>query len=406
MDEGVVLDAVREVVLAAALAVDVRGGAVQAAAERIGVAQVDGDDVHAELVHLLLLVHLGGLDDDRGGIEDQAVHGQPHGAVAQRGRLGVRRLGGVDDLPVVGLEDGQLALGGMAVRVVDDQARTQRHEGGVDVDRVGVAGEVHGMDAQLGIVALEPFHGGAVGGQAVLDEQVLAHAHHVGGVPHGLDLGGDEVLVGGADETLLEGDLLVVVVVLVGGVGQTGAGRLGPEELGVLVEVLLHERPVGEVLEVAAAEGVRGGHDLVADGEQDVTRRHAGHHGVVAEVRGADGLVPLQRGGTVDDDAAVLDGLHEVLEALVAALDGGQRTQAPHAAHLGVDGDLLGGRGLLGRNDGVVAAADDDALQRIPVVPGVNDFSHGMLLSGKDAFVLSPLRGWKVVRVLSENPGE
>ena len=41
------------------------------------------------------------------------------------------------------------------------------------------------MDAQLGIVALEPFHGGAVGGQAVLDEEVLAHTHDVSRVPHG-----------------------------------------------------------------------------------------------------------------------------------------------------------------------------------------------------------------------------
>ena len=150
VDERAVLDAVREVVEALALAVDVSGGAVQAAAERIGVAQVDGDDVHAELVHLLLLVDLGGLDDDRGGIQDQAVHGQPHGAVAQRGRLVMGGLGGVDDLPIVGLEDVLLALGRMTMRVVDDQARTQRHEGGVDVNRVRVAREVHGMDAILG----------------------------------------------------------------------------------------------------------------------------------------------------------------------------------------------------------------------------------------------------------------
>ena len=351
---------------------------MQAAAERVGVAQVAGDDVHAQLVHLLLLMHLGGLHDDGLRVEDQAVHGQPHGGVAQRRRLGVRGLGGLDDLPVVGLEDGALRLGQRAVRVVDDQARAQRHEGRVDVDRVGVAGEVHGVHAVLGVVALEPVHGGAVGGQAVLDEQVLAHAHHVGGVPHRLDLGGHEVLVGGAHQALLKGDLLVVVVVLVGAVGQAGTGGLGPLEVGILLEVLLHEGPVGQVLEVAAAEGVGGGHDLVADGQQDVARRHAGHHGVVAEVRRADGLVPLQRGRAVDDDAAVLEDLHEVLEALVAASHGVGGTQAPHAAHLGVNRHLLRGGGLLRRDDGVVAAADDDALQRIPVVPRADDLCHNM----------------------------
>ena len=217
----------------------------------------------------------------------------------------------------------------------------------------------------------------------MLDEDVLAHAHEVGGVPHRLDLGGHEVLVGGADEALFQGDLLVIVVVLVGSVGQAGTGGLGPQELGVLVEVLLHERPVGQVLEVAAAEGVGGGHDLVADGQQDVARRHAGHHGVVAEVRRADGLVPLQGRRAVDDHAALLDGLDQVLEALVAALDGAQRAQAPHAAHLGVDRHLLRGRGLLGRDHRVVAAANDDALQRIPVVPRVDNLRHDCLLSLK-----------------------
>ena len=48
-----------------------------------------------------------------------------HTEVAQRRRL-VRGLGGLDDLPVVGLEDGALRLGQRAVRVVDDQARAQR----------------------------------------------------------------------------------------------------------------------------------------------------------------------------------------------------------------------------------------------------------------------------------------
>ena len=133
MDEGVVLDTVREVVLAAAFTIDVGGGAVQAAAERIGVAQVDGDDVHAELVHLLLLMDLGGLDDDGLGVEDEAVHGQPDGAVAQRGRLVMGGLGRVDDFPVVRLEDGQLALCGVTVRVVDLSGQAQRHEGRVDV---------------------------------------------------------------------------------------------------------------------------------------------------------------------------------------------------------------------------------------------------------------------------------
>ena len=140
--------------------------------------------------------------------------------------------------------------------VVDDEARTQRHEGRVDVDRVGITGEVHSVNAEVGVVALEPLHGLTVSGEAVLDEEVLADAHNVSCVPHGLNFSGHEVLVSGTNEALLEGDALIVVVVLVRLVGQTRTRSLGPEELGVLLEVLVHEGPVGQVLEVAAAEGV------------------------------------------------------------------------------------------------------------------------------------------------------
>ena len=66
-----------------------------------------------------------------------------------------------------------------------------------------------------------------------------------------MNLGGHEVLGGRALQTLLDEDLLVVVVVLVGLVGQARPGGLGPLELRVLLEVLVHQRPVGQVLEVA-----------------------------------------------------------------------------------------------------------------------------------------------------------
>ena len=229
---------------------------MQAAAECVSIAEGDGDDVHAQLVHLLQLVDLRGLNTDGLVVDDQAVHGQPHRGVAQRRRGGVCRICGVNDLPIVGFEDLALLFGQTTVGVVDDQARTQRHEGRVDVDRVGITGEVHSVNAEIGVVTLEPFHGLTVGGEAVLDEEVLANAHDVSCVPHGLNFSGHEVLGCGALEALLEGDPLIVVVVLVGLVGQTRTGSLGPEELGVLLEVLVHERPVGQVLEVAAAEGV------------------------------------------------------------------------------------------------------------------------------------------------------
>ncbi len=41
-------------------------------------------------------------------------------------------------------------------------------------------------------------------------------------------------------------------------------------------------------------------------------------------------MIPLQRSGTVDDNAAAFEDLDEVIEAFIAALDGGEGTKAPH----------------------------------------------------------------------------
>ena len=163
---------------------------------------------------------------------------------------------------------------------------------------------------------------------------------------------------------------------LVGLVRQPRTRGLGPLELRVLLEVLVHEGPVGEVLEVAAAERVGRRHDLVTDGEQDVARGHLGEARLRAEVRRLDGLVPLQRRGAVHLDAQTLEDLDVVVELLVGGLDGGGGTGAPHAAHLGVDRHLLRGGGLLGRNNREVGASDDDTLERVEVVPRVDDLRH------------------------------
>ena len=101
----------------------------------------------------------------------------------------------------------------------------------------GVAGEVHGVRG-TGVVALEPVHGGAVGGQSCWMNmappmRITSAASHIGS-----DLGGHKVTSSRAHQTLLQGDLLVVVVVLVGAVGQGGDGGLWLE-VGILLEVLL-----------------------------------------------------------------------------------------------------------------------------------------------------------------------
>ena len=232
-----------------------------------------------------------------------------------------------------------------------------------------IAGEVHSVHPQIRVVALEPFHRLAIRGQAVLDEQVSAQAHDVGRVPHRLDLRRDEVLGGRALQALLNRDPLVVIVVLVRLVRQPRPRSLSPLEFGVLLEVLAHEVPVGEVLEVPASEGVGRGHDLVADGEQNVAGRHLRETGVGAEVGRDDRLIPLQRRRPVDDDAVVLKDLGEVVKLGVGLFDGFGGTRPPHSAHFGVDRHFLRGRRLLGRNDRIVRAPQNDPLEGVEVVP-------------------------------------
>ena len=138
------------------------------------------------------------------------------------------RLGGVHDFPAVFLENHPLLFGQAAVRVVDNQTRAQRHKGGVDVNRVGVTGEVHRMDAHVRVFAFKPFHGFAVGGEAVLDKQVFAHPHHVGGIKQNFFFGGDKVFIGGAHQALFQRNAFIVVIVFVGFVAQARSGRLRP----------------------------------------------------------------------------------------------------------------------------------------------------------------------------------
>ena len=190
----------------------------------VGVAQRDRDHVHPELVHLLHLVDLRGLNSDRLGVEHQAVHGQPHRGVAQRRRVScagcaASMISQSLDSKILRCSSGRRRCGLLMIRPGSATARRSRRCGSGRGHR-----EVHGVDAHVRVAPLEPLHRLAVGGQTVLDEQVLTHPHHVSGIPHGLNLSGHEVQVGSTLEPLIQGDVLVVVVVLERRVRQPGPG--------------------------------------------------------------------------------------------------------------------------------------------------------------------------------------
>ena len=75
------------------------------AAKRVGVAQLHRDDLHAQLVELLGLPDLRGFHAHRLRVEDEHVHVQPDAAEHHVALAFEHRLGGLDDLPIVLLEE-------------------------------------------------------------------------------------------------------------------------------------------------------------------------------------------------------------------------------------------------------------------------------------------------------------
>jgi len=103
----------------------------------------------------------------------------------------MRRLGGVDDFPIVLLEHLTLILRQTALRVVQDQPGAQRREGGVDMDRVRIARKVDRMHPVVGEMPPQPLDALQVGRKPMLDHQIAAKPQDVRSVKQGLFLGGD-----------------------------------------------------------------------------------------------------------------------------------------------------------------------------------------------------------------------
>ena len=65
----------------------------------------------------------------------------------------MRGLSGVDNLPIVFVKHRPLVIRKAALRVVQDQARTQRRESRIDMDRVRIAWKIDRMDPVIGEMA-------------------------------------------------------------------------------------------------------------------------------------------------------------------------------------------------------------------------------------------------------------
>ena len=69
----------------------------------------------------------------------------------------MRRLGGIDDFPVVFVKHLALVIGQAALGIVQDQAGAERREGRIDMDRIGITGKVYRMHPVIGVVPTQPL---------------------------------------------------------------------------------------------------------------------------------------------------------------------------------------------------------------------------------------------------------
>ena len=130
---------------------DVPSGAVDASTELEDSAVGDGDAVEAKILEYILHVLLALLDHDCLLIERKQVHREPLAALAEgrHGGVGRARHRRILELPLVLLEDALLTLGDRALRVGEDEARSKRHEGAVDVAWVQIIREMHRVHAHM-----------------------------------------------------------------------------------------------------------------------------------------------------------------------------------------------------------------------------------------------------------------
>ena len=218
----------------------------------------------------------------------------------------MRGLSGVDNLPIVFVKHRPLVIRKAALRVVQDQARTQRREGGIDMDRVGIAWKINRMDPVIGEMAAQPFDAFEVCREPVLHDQIAAKAQHISGVKQWLFFGGHKELFSSPLQALFDPDFVAEIVRVVILVCQPRFGRAFVAEVRVLVEITLHQGAVIEIFKPAAAIGHRGLQHLRAHRQQHVTRRHTAKLAVRVEIGRGHGLRMVDGVGPVHPHAARL----------------------------------------------------------------------------------------------------
>ena len=218
----------------------------------------------------------------------------------------------------------------------------------------------------------DPVDALEVGGEAVLDHQVLAEPKHVGGIEQGFLVRGHEELLRGPFEPLFDADRVGQVVRPVVRICQARFGCRLVAHVRVFVVIALHQRPVAEILEPPAAIGHGGFEHFAAHGQEHVARRHAAEARSGLPVRRFHRLAEVHRRGAVDANSAAFKHPSKIVELLVGLVDRLLRPRPPLPAHVGIFRHLGVERRFRRRNAAAVGNADNDMFERVPLVPGID----------------------------------
>ena len=241
------------------------------------------------------------------------------------------------------------------------------------------------MHAVIREVTAQPLDAFQVGGESVLDDQILTEAQHVGRVKQRLFLGGDKELLGGPLQALFNADFVRQVIRVIVLIRQARLRRGLVTEVRVFFPVLLQKRTIVQVFEPTAAIGHGRFQHLMPDGQQHIARRHAAELAVGVEIRCGYRLRMVNGHRTIHTHTAFTQQVGEVVQQLVRTIDGFLRATAPLAAHVAVFRHFRVQRRLFRWDVAIIGTAHDHMAQRVPFVPAF-DFSfvrrpgHGCLL--------------------------
>jgi hypothetical protein len=278
---------------------------------------------------------------------------------------GAHRGRGFDDPPSVLGEQVHRIVEARPGRIDQHQARTHRHQGGVDVRRQRL-GEADGVDAEVrSEPPAQPSRPQCVADQVWAPEDVAAEAGETGGVEHRRCLGQARVSLE------LERSAQRRVVVLVQAFVHQRLGHGGPAGAGA--EVLDQQPAVGAELEITRALGHRRLDDLFADHQQQVARASGGMAARRGPVRGGEGLGMVDWIGPAHGDAAPLQHLGEGVELPFRLVHQARVDRPAGVTAPGITGRDVGiERRLEGDIGRAARGAHDHFAQRIPLVPGID----------------------------------